>query len=229
MTRTPLSPYLRRTVAALTLGAIAAAAGAVFWLGSASAAPHSAAPHTTAASTTATAQPGGPGRHGRHTGSVGAPVAPDPAGGVTHIGATPADPSSPADRRQTSLADAAALASSPARDGASGLGAPRAPVPAERLLGDGGGRGGCLPEYGRDGQCLPVVPPSQAAHAEEMAEAGIDPSSMRHQWACAELLRHFAAGIPVRSPGEDPQQLDRNGDGVACGPADIPNRKTNRP
>lgn len=84
-----------------------------------------------------------------------------------------------------------------------------------------GGLGGCLPAYGENGQCLPLIPPSMAKHAQEMRESGQDPASMEHPWSCAEVRRTFADGIRVRQAGVDPQGLDSDGDGLACGPKDV--------
>lgn len=80
--------------------------------------------------------------------------------------------------------------------------------------------GGCLPEYGAAGQCLPVVPPSLASHLAQMKAAGLDPSSMPHHWSCAEVRNYFPDGLPVRIPGTDPQHLDSTADGIACGTGD---------
>lgn len=80
--------------------------------------------------------------------------------------------------------------------------------------------GGCLPQYGAAGQCLPVVPPSLSQHLKEMKDAGLDPGSMPHVWTCTEVRTYFKNGIIVRQSGVDPQKLDANADGIACGPAD---------
>jgi hypothetical protein len=55
---------------------------------------------------------------------------------------------------------------------------------------------------------------------QAMVDAGIDPSTMSHDWSCAELRTYFPTGIAVREPGVDPAHLDTDGDGVACGPND---------
>lgn len=96
----------------------------------------------------------------------------------------------------------------------------RAAVAPDDVLPDATAPGGCLPEYGADGQCLPAVPPSLAKHVQDMKKAGLDPSSMPHNWSCDELRTVFPEGITVRQKGQDPQQLDANGDGTACGPGD---------
>jgi hypothetical protein len=80
--------------------------------------------------------------------------------------------------------------------------------------------GGCLKEYGDAGQCLTVVPPSLAEHIQQMKDAGLDPASMPHNWSCAEVRVYFPKGITVRQPGVDPQHLDANRDGTACGAGD---------
>jgi hypothetical protein len=80
--------------------------------------------------------------------------------------------------------------------------------------------GGCLKEYGDAGQCLPVVPPSLAEHLQQMKNAGLDPASMPHNWTCPEVRVYFASGIAVRQHGVDPQRLDSNRDGTACGATD---------
>lgn len=80
--------------------------------------------------------------------------------------------------------------------------------------------GGCLKEYGDAGQCLSVVPPSLAEHVQQMKNAGLDPTSMPHDWTCTEVRVYFPQGITVRQAGVDPQHLDHNGDGIACGVGD---------
>jgi len=72
--------------------------------------------------------------------------------------------------------------------------------------------GGCRPEYGGRGQCLPFVPPSHAAHPDH----GMDDA-----WTCTELRSLMPKGIPVREPGIDPLGLDTDGDGTACGRGDV--------
>ncbi|WP_427172255.1 hypothetical protein [Arthrobacter sp. 92] len=136
----------------------------------------------------------------------------------------PADgDSQSANRTQRSLSDAAATPD--------GLGShPNAANPAPTLRGTvdpsqvldtaSQSLGGCLKEYGDAGQCLPVVPPSLAEHIQQMKNAGLDPASMPHNWTCSEVRVYFANGIAVRQHGVDPQHLDSNGDGTACGAAD---------
>lgn len=88
------------------------------------------------------------------------------------------------------------------------------------ILGAAPALGGCLAEYGDAGQCLPAVPPSLARHLQEMKDAGADPASMPHSWTCDEARKYFPNGLPVRQAGADPQKLDTDADGIACGPAD---------
>ena len=73
-------------------------------------------------------------------------------------------------------------------------------------------RGGCLAEYGKGGQCLPVVPPSQATH--------VAAGHMQPLWGCAEVRLMFKDGLAVKTAKVDPQGLDLNGDGIACGKGD---------
>lgn len=96
----------------------------------------------------------------------------------------------------------------------------RAAVAPDKVLDEDTAPGGCLAEYGKDGQCLPTVPPSLAEHVQDMEKAGQDVSSMPHHWDCAEVRTYFADGIAVREAGEDPQGLDADKDGVACGAGD---------
>ena len=94
------------------------------------------------------------------------------------------------------------------------------PVTPGDVLGAAPNPGGCLREYGEDGQCLPAVPPSQNRHVQEMKDAGLDPAAMPHAWSCGEVRTYFKDGLSVRQPGVDPQRLDANRDGTACGPGD---------
>lgn len=104
--------------------------------------------------------------------------------------------------------------------------------------------GGCLPQYGAAGQCLPAVPPSLSRHLRDMKDAGLDPPSMPHRWSCGEVREYFATGLPLRHPPPPiprnstptkmaspavlltdpcppvhPRKPDAGTDGVACGPA----------
>ena len=120
---------------------------------------------------------------------------------------------------ETSLA-AAAGAPVAARDIAS-LGPSRTDIdPEQVLVGESETLGGCKQEYGLAGQCLPVIPPSESAHVQQMIDAGLDPATMTHRWTCAELTQYFPSGIAVRSAGVDPDELDHDDDGVACGESD---------
>lgn len=82
------------------------------------------------------------------------------------------------------------------------------PVDTKKVKGTG--NGGCVIGYGKPGQCLPVVPPSHAAHAAH---------GMEMVWTCAEIRTIFVEGIPVNR-GKDSLKLDSNKDGVACGEGD---------
>lgn len=73
-------------------------------------------------------------------------------------------------------------------------------------------RGGCNIAYGLGGQCLPTVPPSQAEH--------VAAGHMLPQWECAEVRVLFKKGIALAKPRTDPQRLDKNKDGMACGKGD---------
>jgi hypothetical protein len=138
----------------------------------------------------------------------------------------PADPADPANRQQTSLQDAAGRehpVGGGNRPGTSGgvPPAPRGPVlPSEVFKRGAANLGGCLQEYGENGQCVPAVPPSLAQHFQDMGSAGANPNSMEHRWSCTELRKYFQDGVAVRQGGVDPQGLDRNGDGRACGAGD---------
>ncbi|GAA1986285.1 hypothetical protein GCM10009777_20450 [Microbacterium pumilum] len=122
----------------------------------------------------------------------------------------------------TASIQASALATSeaeaPTRNGAAGLGKPRPDVKPGEVIDPDATLGGCNPAYGDDGQCLPVIPPSQSAHAAEMIDAGLDPASMVHTWKCEEVREYFPDGIAVRVPGVDPDTLDADDDGTACEP-----------
>lgn len=98
------------------------------------------------------------------------------------------------------------------------LGAPRGTISPADVLDNAASVGGCLVDYGTTGQCVPSVPPSQAAHVAQMVDAGEDPNSMPHPWSCDELIRYFPDGVKVRQ--KDSQNLDADGDGMACTAAD---------
>jgi hypothetical protein len=130
-------------------------------------------------------------------------------------------------KAEVSLSEAANAEAGPAagarrdgRDRSTGL-AEQAPVdPAAALGSQELSLGGCLPQYGDTGQCLPAVPPSLSKHFQDMKDAGLDPGSMAHDWTCSEVREYFPNGIIVRQVSVDPQKLDQNDDGMACGPAD---------
>lgn len=90
-------------------------------------------------------------------------------------------------------------------------GKPAKAAKPEDVLAPFSNRGGCLPDYGKPGQCLPVVPPSHAAHADH---------DMSKAWTCAEVRLGFKDGIVLAKRGKDPLGLDRDGNGVACSPRD---------
>lgn len=81
-----------------------------------------------------------------------------------------------------------------------------APTGYTDLAGNGQGNG-CLPHYGKPGQCLPLLSPAQVAMPE-----------MDHPWTCPEVRELFPDGVEVH--GKDKLELDTDGDGVACSPGD---------
>jgi hypothetical protein len=85
-------------------------------------------------------------------------------------------------------------------------------VPQQVLRNVAAARGGCLVEYGKGGQCLPIVPPSQATR--------VAAGQMQPRWACAEVRLMFKDGLAVKVAKVDPQGLDANADGIACGRGD---------
>lgn len=133
------------------------------------------------------------------------------------------DPADPANRQQTSL-EAAAGNEHPIKSAPTPQGPPpqlRGPIPPSKVFPGGTTNiGGCLAEYGDNGQCLPVVPPSHTRHIRDAGSAGNTPNATEHRWSCGEVRKYFRAGLAVRQAGIDPQGLDTNGDGRACGPAD---------
>jgi hypothetical protein len=88
-------------------------------------------------------------------------------------------------------------------------------VKPEHVLSETSKNGGCTPGYGIDGQCLPAVPPSHAAHADHV---------MAMAWTCAEARTLLPGGIAVIKDKQDtkvdPLNLDTNEDGIACGTGD---------
>lgn len=125
---------------------------------------------------------------------------------------------------ETTLADAASApidaAVAPRIRDVTALGAPRAPISPDSVMTEATATGGCLPEYGDAGQCLPVIPPSLGEHYRLMVEQGLDPSTMPHPWSCDEARLYFPDGLTLRQAGNDPSALDRNGDAIACGAGD---------
>jgi hypothetical protein len=75
------------------------------------------------------------------------------------------------------------------------------------LAGNGQGTG-CVKDYGKPQQCLPLVSPAQASMPD-----------MEMPWTCADVVQLFPKGIAVKK-GKDTLKLDSNGDGVACGRGD---------
>ncbi|QDG90140.1 hypothetical protein [Pseudarthrobacter sp. NIBRBAC000502770] len=153
------------------------------------------------------------------------PSLPAPAG-VTVPRPGPADPADPANRQQASLqgaADKEHAVVGPGQEAPPLAPAPvaRGPVTSSQVFQLGAeNAAGCLKEYGDNGQCVPAVPPSLAQHLQEMTKAGGNPAAMPHQWSCTELRQYFHDGVTVRQAGIDPQKLDSNGDGKACGLGD---------
>lgn len=85
-------------------------------------------------------------------------------------------------------------------------------LPKEVFKDVGAARGGCNVFYGRGGQCLPAVPPSQAEH--------VAAGHMKPQWDCGEVRLMFQDGIRLTNAKADPERLDTNKDGIACGSGD---------
>jgi len=172
------------------------------------------------------AQPAGP-LDGGQTGQAAAKNAP-PKAGTPKLGPIPPAKAGKGagDSAEVSLAEAARTASGPAARAKAGSDHSstlkrRGPVDPSDVLADSSqSLGGCLPQYGSDGQCLPVVPPSLSRHLKDMVDAGQDPASMPHSWSCTEVRQYFKNGLAVRQANVDPQKLDANRDGIACGPAD---------
>lgn len=117
--------------------------------------------------------------------------------------------------RPTSLAEAASQPQGiGARRLASGLEqAPRPDTDPKQVVPDTATKtGGCVGAYGRPGQCLPTIPPSQAEH--------VAMGHMQPHWDCTEVRTIFRKGLAVRARGVDPLGLDRDHDGTACGKND---------
>lgn len=68
---------------------------------------------------------------------------------------------------------------------------------------------GCTKEYGAGRACLPLISPG-----------GARMGGMQMDWTCAEVRSVLPNGIALSKAGNDPQRLDRNHDGVGCGPGD---------
>lgn len=80
---------------------------------------------------------------------------------------------------------------------------------AKKVLDKGAQTAGCTVGYGRNGACLPLVSP-----------AGQAMGGMTMRWTCAEVRSLFPHGIALTTRGVDPQHLDANNDGTACGAGD---------
>ena len=80
---------------------------------------------------------------------------------------------------------------------------------AKKVLDKGAQTAGCTVGYGRSGACLPLVSP-----------AGQAMGGMTMRWTCAEVRSLFPHGIALTTRGVDPQHLDANNDGTACGAGD---------
>lgn len=133
---------------------------------------------------------------------------------LTTAGAPAGPEFDPAIHQQTSLLDAASRQNSPVADDITlGNGTPRAAVGAPRNL-PAAGYPGCVPQYGKDGQCLPLVPPSQIAHAGHVAQ-----QQLTRLWTCAEVRTLFPTGVALAKEA-DPLNLDSNKDRIACGQGD---------
>ena len=79
------------------------------------------------------------------------------------------------------------------------------------VVGKYGKAGGCTPGYGRGKACLPPTAPSAVA---------MGMTAEQHPWACAEVRTILPKGIRLNTASVDPFGLDRNKDGVGCGPGD---------
>ncbi|WP_104084003.1 hypothetical protein [Cryobacterium sp. Y11] len=120
------------------------------------------------------------------------------------------------EHKETPLAESASRGKPKARDPKTLPGKRPAIDPAKELEKLSTSLGGCLREYGSAGQCLPTIPPSQAAHVKEMIDAGLNPHSMPHTWTCLEVRQYFPEGIEIRQKKTDPQRLDGDRDGIGC-------------
>jgi hypothetical protein len=75
--------------------------------------------------------------------------------------------------------------------------------------------GGCVPDYGTEGECLPPIPPRLAA--KHAGHVGMDPLEMAMLYNCADVRALVPNGLAT---DEDPLGLDSNEDGIACGKGD---------
>ena len=123
-------------------------------------------------------------------------------------------------KKETPLAESASEGKAKARDPKTLPGKRPAIDPVKELKKLSVSLGGCLREYGAAGQCLPVIPPSQAAHVKEMVDDGLNPNSMPHTWTCSEVRQYFPDGIEIRQKKTDPQRLDLDRNGIGCSPED---------
>jgi hypothetical protein len=151
---------------------------------------------------------------------------------VTKHDGSPRAGHDPANRPQQSLAQAAGRPASvpvgPKVDGSVGLNpdavgvnngrkkqaqsGPRSRVAKpEDVLSEASVTGGCRPEYGPRGECLPFIPPSHVHHPDH---------DMDQAWTCEEARTLHPRGIRLKDRGTDPLGLDVNGDGIACGAGD---------
>lgn len=229
MKATTVKPPRRTFVAMVLAAAVAAVSAALVWSG------------TSAVATVAGATASGPGRASQspeRPAAASAPTEASQAAGAAHhlktsdpassrplqeMPAANPNPQGVGNKPEVSLEEAGRAevgqAASSGKDRSRNLPKAGTATPAE-ILGERPSLGGCLPEYGDAGQCLPAVPPSLTRHVQEMKDAGTDPSFMPHSWTCDEARKYFKDGLSVREPGVDPQKLDTNADGIACGPAD---------
>jgi hypothetical protein len=88
-------------------------------------------------------------------------------------------------------------------------------VKADKQLGKSSRTGGCEPGYGDGKSCLPISSPTETRLNAAMPD-------MLHEvpWTCAEVRQVFPNGITLQNKQNDPQKLDRNGDGTGCGRGD---------
>lgn len=133
---------------------------------------------------------------------------------ITAAGAPASPEFDPANQRQSTLLEAASRENPPAADDIIlGRGTPRAATEATRDVA-AAGNAGCVPQYGKEGQCLPLVPPSQMAHAGHTAR-----HELTRLWTCAEVRTIFPEGVALGGKA-DPLGLDSNKDRIACGKGD---------